>query len=301
MKNFFLLILLIAVNSNVRAQNKLTIFSEIGEQFYVILNGVRQNVNPETNVKVEGLTADYYSAKIIFNNANITDIDKKYLNVTGTDCTPCAVTYKIKYNKKGEITMKMFNFTPIAQDPPSPNLTVVNYNTVPMPTPVVGVQITETTTTHHQSSNGDNVNVGMNIGGFNMGVNVNVNDGFGSSSQTSTTTTTTTTVVPTQQVVPVEEICSPMSASNFNSLMSTLNDKSWDEERMDIAKQASNSNCFTAKQIKQIMSTFEWEDAKLEFAKHAYVNCYDQNNYYQVNDEFEWSDNVKKLNQYIGQ
>ena len=261
MKKLIILFLFAALNMSVFAQNKLTIFSEIGEQFYLILNGIRQNENPETNVQVEGLSADYYSAKIIFNNASIADVDKKFLNTVGAECKPCAVTYKIKLNKKGEIVMKMFGATPIAQAPVNPNVTVVNYNTAPMPAPVLGVQVTETTTTHHHGG-GDHVNVGVNVGGFNM--NVNVNDGYGGSSHTSTTTTTTTTVIPAEVIV--EETCPAMTFSNFNSLVNTL---------------------------------FEWEEAKLTYAKHAYATCYDPNNYYQVNDEFEWSDNVKSLNEYI--
>lgn len=295
MKKTTLFALFFVIGQSVFAQNKLTVFSEIGEQFYVILNGIRQNVNPETNVQVDGLSADYYSVKIIFNNKDLADIDRNILNVTGEGCKPCDVAYKIKYDKKGNPVLRSYSFSQITTAPEVSDITVVHYNTVPMPMPVIGVQVTETTTYHQDG--GENVNVGMNIGGINMDVNVN----DGSYGSTTTTTTTTTTMSSSSNVNVVESRgCYPMSSSNFSSLMSTLNGKSWDEEKMSIAKQSSNANCFSADQVKQIMGTFQWEEAKLDFAKYAYKNCYDKNNYFKVNDEFEWSDNVEELNNYIG-
>lgn len=278
------------------AQNNITIFSEDGHPFYLILNGIRQNENPETNVRVNGLNAEYYTAKVIFSNESLGVIEKKTLMAAGIDCQPCDVTYKIKADKKGELTLKAFGFTPLAQAPPPPaNVRVVNYNTVPMPAPVFGVQVTETTTTRVNGTS-DNVNMGVNVGGFNMDVNVNVNDGFGSS--THTTTTTTTTVIPSQTVV-VEQGCPPMSPASFNALISSMGNKSFDDDKLLVAKQAASSNCMTTSQIRTVMNALEWDEARLDFAKHAYTNCVDPQNYFQVNDAFEWDDASEELNNFI--
>ena len=52
------------------AQNtsNLIVFSEDGLKFYLILNGIRQNETPVTNVKVVDLNQPYYSAKINFHD-----------------------------------------------------------------------------------------------------------------------------------------------------------------------------------------------------------------------------------------
>ena len=258
---------------------------------------VFQNENPETNVRVNGLSADYYTAKVIFGQESLGTIEKKTMMASGVDCKPCDVTYKIKTDKKGNLVLKAFGFTPVAQAPPPPaNVAVVQYNTVPMPAPVFGVQYTETTTTVVNGSS-DNVSMGVNGGGFNMDVNVNVNDGYGSTS-THTTTTTTTTVIPSQAVV-VEQACPPMSPSSFNALLSSIDKKSFGDDKLLVAKQAASANCMTSAQIKTVMGAFEWDDNRLDFAKHAYQNCVDPQNYFQVNDAFDWDDNGEELNEFI--
>lgn len=280
--------------------NSLTIFSEDGHPFYLILNGIRQNENPETNVRVDNLDQDYYASKIIFASGEIPEISRKFLNVSSPDCKPCAVAYKIKTDKKGQIVMKPFSSSSIFTPPP-PSVAVVQYNTKPMPAPVLGmnVQVSETTTTTTSNGGGDNVNVGVNVGGFNMGVNVNVDDGW-NDTHTTTTTTTTTTVAPSNVVVVEEVGCNTMSASTLQGLLSSMDNQSFDDEKLTIAKQATASNCLTSNQIKQVMNRFGWEDSKLEYAKFAYGYCLDQNNYWQVNDAFEWDDSIEELNNSIG-
>ncbi|MEZ4978850.1 MAG: DUF4476 domain-containing protein [Chitinophagales bacterium] len=298
--SFFALCFVIGIN----AQSNLQVFSENGDAFYLILNGVRQNEKPETNVKVQGFPAEYAKAKIIFANQMLGEIDKNIALADPLSGSFGEVTYILKTDKKGEQTLKYFSFTPAAQiAPPPPNVTVVQYNTTPMPAPVFGtsVQVTETTTSTTTGSS-DNVNMGINMGGFNMGVNVNINDGFGSSStnQTTTTTTTTTVVPATTTTVVQQPGCTAMNSASFNSLLGSLQAKSWDEDKLTIAKQATSANCLTSAQIRNVMQVFQWEDTRLDYAKFAYAYCLDKQNYYQVNDAFEWDDSIGKLNKHIG-
>ena len=303
MKNVLLLLLLSVLSVNSFAQgNSISIFSEDGFPFYLIMNGIRQNDNPETNVRMDNLDQDYYASKIIFADNTIPDIDKKYLMVSSDDCFPCSVTYKIKTSNKGAVVMKPFNFSQVFVPPP-PNVTVVSYNTVPKPAPIFGVnmQVTETTTTT-TNDNYDNVNVGIGIGGVDFGMNVNINDGWDGESSSTTTTTTTVVGAPVvQQVVVYEEPgCIPMSDSDVRGLMGSLENQSFSDGKMNVAKQAVGSNCVYAGQVKQIMSAFTFEDDKLEFAKFAYGSTVDQNNYWKVNDAFDYSSTVDELNDYLG-
>ena len=62
---------LVSITSIAQNTSNLIVFSEDGLKFYLILNGIRQNEVPLTNVKVTGLNQPYYSAKIIFEDAKV--------------------------------------------------------------------------------------------------------------------------------------------------------------------------------------------------------------------------------------
>ena len=47
------------------------LFTENGEKFTAILNGLRQNEKPETNVKITDLNAEWYKLKVIFADTHL--------------------------------------------------------------------------------------------------------------------------------------------------------------------------------------------------------------------------------------
>jgi hypothetical protein len=288
-------------------QSNLTIFSENGNPFYLILNGIRQNEKPETNVRVNGLTNAYYTAKIIFDNQNLPAIDRKMLMVVDADGMMGEVTYKITNNNKGEQILRYFSFTPAAQVlPPPANVTVVSYNTTPLPAITFNTHVVETTTTT-VDDNYDNVNIGINVGGISVGANVNVNDNGGYSQSIQTTTTTTTTNQVPQQVVvqqpvvvqQVQAVCYPMERNMFQNALNSIKGQSFSDTQLSQAKTITQANCLTALQIKQVCDIFSFEDTKLEYAKFAFDFCYDRNNYWQINETFSFSSSVSELNNYI--
>src|SRR5688572_19494506 len=73
-KLFLLLALgLTTFTSAFSQSNNLVVYSEDGQKFYLILNGVKQNDKAETNVKVTGLNQPGYKAKVIFEDKKIPD------------------------------------------------------------------------------------------------------------------------------------------------------------------------------------------------------------------------------------
>lgn len=311
MKTVLFALLISFVSLGLQAQNALTVFSETGDPFYLLLNGVRQNEAPETNVKITGLTQEAYSAKIVFEDEAYPEINKKYLATTGMDCAaPCNVTYRLRLTKKGDMKLRPFTFTSIATAKPTPpNTTVVNYNTTPMPPIGTTVQVTETTTTTTTTGTGSTgtggVNVGVNAGGPGFDMNVTINDPTAAqmqqqqTHQQTTTITTTTTGGGVQTAEPIVEDCR-MGPGDFSQALSSIREKTWDESRLEMANQIARGNCLTAAQVRDIMGVMEWEETRLDFAKNAYGNCADQNKYYMVHDAFEWESSIKELNQAIG-
>jgi len=309
-----LLLILFALNIN--AQSNLTVFAEDATPFYLILNGVRQNAEAQTNVKVTGLNQPGYKAKVIFVDESLGEIDKNLTVVDVETNQPYDVTYVVKKNKKGNYIVRFFTGMPIAQaPPPAPDVVVVQYNTVPMPPIGTSVQITETTTTSTTvgGSTGmgtqENVNVGVNMGGvnFNMDVNIDVDEPIIESTETISTTTTTTTTNTNMggfgTVEVYEEVatgCAPMFEGDFQEGLSAVKSKSFEDSKMEIAKQITKGNCLTAKQIKQMMGAFDFEDSRLEYAIFAHGYCYDANNYWQVHDAFTFESSIEELNDAIG-
>ena len=90
-----------------------------------------------------------------------------------------------------------------------------------------------------------------------------------------------------------------MSAENFAALKTSINAQSFDSSKLNVAKQAINSNNLTAAQVKELVGLFSFESSKLEIAKYAYGRTVDRNNYYQVSDAFTFSSSVDELSGYI--
>jgi len=299
------------------------IFSENGEKFWVMVNGVRQNAAAETNVKIVGLNANGYRFKIVFQDAAIPDIDKSM----GMPETPAEVTFRIKQNKKGAYVLRYFSQAPLPSAPvAAPSQQMVTYSTTEVYPVNPREEVTTTTTTSTTTSSGnvpaggspENVNMNMNIGGLSMGVNVNVNETYGNTgtSNTSSSTTTTTTsstsmstTAPATTTTTEHYVMSgydgsmgcpwPMEKGDYALAKSTIASKSFDDTKLTVAKQIVGSNCLFADQVKELTDLMSFEDSKLDFAKYAYTRTYDQGNYFKVNNAFDFESTIEELNEYI--
>lgn len=56
--------------STVFGQSNLSVFNNGGQPFYLIMNGVKQNDAPQTNVAITGIKNGGYSVKLIFLTEN---------------------------------------------------------------------------------------------------------------------------------------------------------------------------------------------------------------------------------------
>lgn len=89
------------------------------------------------------------------------------------------------------------------------------------------------------------------------------------------------------------------NAGAFNALKVTLRNTSFDKEKLLIAKQYSNNHRMTSAQVADIMTMFSFDSNRLEFAKHAWHNVIDPQNYFLVNRSFSFSSSTRKLDAYI--
>ncbi|MEM7036086.1 MAG: DUF4476 domain-containing protein [Bacteroidota bacterium] len=286
--------------ASAQAQNSsVVLFSAQGERFHVILNGLRMNETPMTNVKIDDLNQPGYKLKVIFEDPNIGDMDKNLYMQPGEE-----TVYTIKQNRKGDYKLGFVSSAPIATAPPPPPNTQVIHWGAPQ---VVTTTTVEETVTHTHSSGGtgtgENVSMGVNINGFSMDMNVDINDGSTMNTGGSTVITTTETITTTDggggAVIIEEPPCAMMGSSDYSAACNSISSKSFSDSKLTLAKQITRNNCLTAAQIKGITNLFDFESGKLEYAKFAYDYCSDRNNYYQVNDAFDFESSIEELDEYI--
>jgi hypothetical protein len=291
-----------------RAQSSLTIFSEDGYKFFLVLNGQKQNSIPQTNVRIEGLTQPYYSAKILFEDASKPEISKNIpVNDPSTNAN-ADVTYKIKTAKDGDLKMRYFSATPVQPNYAAPPDVYVMHFGQQAPPPANTVTQTTVTTTSAPVNSGTNISVGG--GGVSMSINVNDPNMGGSATQTTTTTTYSNTTTQggyntnnyndPPPPPPARNGCNyPMNPGSFKSAKETISKASFEDTKLSTAKSVLSSNCVSTEQVIQICNLFSFEESKLDFAKFAYGKTTDKGNYFKVGNVFSFDASKTDLNSFI--
>ena len=323
MKRLFLLsFLIIALASKISAQSDVSFFCQDGLKFYVIVNGIKQNDTPQTNVKVSGLTASNYKAKIIFDNNTIPAIEKTIWTKNGED-KYYSMSYNIRKDKNGVYVLRLNSMDDAPFTPTGQYTTQLWVEERPA---TVKTNQTTTTVTSNAVNNTDGGNVNINAvdpvtgQGINLNMSVNTGTTGANGNGVVTTTTTTTTHTTTTNTGYQENVIQtnnqpehyimqgyngrigcpwPMSGADFQSAKNSIASKSFDDTRLTIAKQVTGANCLLCSQVKEIMLLFSFEATRLDFAKFAYGYVYDQGNYFKLNDAFTFESSIDELNSYI--
>jgi hypothetical protein len=293
MKQIFLALLFclpLVINAQKKIGN-LTIFSEDGEKFYLILNGEKQNDVAQTNIRVEELPQPYYSAKIIFKDSTLAPILKNNLMIADVDGTFMDVTYKLRKDKSGKMKLNYFSMAPVQEDylPPA-GLIVYHYGN---PQPATSRTVTTTNT---------GMGANVNVNGINIGVSVTEPV----TTQTTTTTTTTSSSSSSSSSIntlpPTRGGCNgwPMNTGQFASAKKTIEEASFEESKLSTAKAVAKSNCLSTDQVIAICNLFGFEESKLAFAKYAYKYTVDQKSYFKVNTVFNFDASKEELNKFLG-
>lgn len=305
----------------------LTVFSDDGSAFYLMLNGQKYNETAQTNIRVEELPNPYYSCKIIFSEPNKPSISK---NIQLADANGILqdVTYIIKAQSPLKYVLRYYSAIPAAQNMERPAAASVyrfgepneiiagpdysTENATPTPAAQTTQKITTTTTQTGASMNMGQAGININMDGLGLNMNLNLPvDGA------TTTTTTTTTTITTDGYAENTEYNTrtnhqshqeyedkggcryAMDAEDFNAAKATISSISFSDTQLSTAKSIASSNCLNSDQIGSIMGLFSFEETKLDFAKFAYDFCTDRNNYFKVVNKFTFDASKNELNEYI--
>jgi hypothetical protein len=220
----FLSALSIVLFSVAFGQSNITVFNNGGQQFYVILNGVKQNFQPMTNVVVSGLKNGTYSMKLIFADQKISDVDKNFFIEQAEDITTRVIF------KKGKPRLQWIGAVPTAGASQSQDVIIYRPDNNAVYSDATVNQVVTTPTNAGTLNTTGNVNTSGNVnltgnvnttGTTNTTGNVNGNTAVinsstngGTVSQTTTTqTTTTTTGTPTNTTNTIENGLGGMNIS----------------------------------------------------------------------------------------
>lgn len=154
------------------------------------------------------------------------------------------------------------------------------------------------------SAQNTDVDIDVNMGGMGIDMNVNINESYTETYTTTTTTTTTATNGTADHYVmpgyngPIG--CPwPMDESEFSNAERSIGSKTFSDSKMTMAKQVTGANCLTADQVRRIMTQFDFESDRLDYAKFAYNKTFDIGNYYKLNDAFDFESSIDELNAHI--
>lgn len=318
-KIFWIVFISVALSIQVFGQgpHNVIFFTEGGETFTAFVNGVQQNNEPTTNLKLTDLQGTGYQLRILFEDAVPGEFSKHMPLPEGST----EMSFALRKNKKGKWVARFIS------EAPYPAKTVereveVRQESRPEPaaertTTSPGNQRQEvitTNTTTNMDVDGDPssmIDIRIKTGEDDFGMSISVDDKMQKQSTTVTSQTVVTSSESDYEVVeysepatpkPESDECDyPMTDSEFARAKETISSKSFEDSRLSIAKQITRANCLTSIQVKEIMELFSFEETRLEYAKFAHKFTYDKRNYYMVNDAFQFEMTIDELDEFINQ
>lgn len=274
----------------------LSIFSETGELFYLTLNGIKQNMNPVSKIRVESLPKYQNDVLIMFADGRTQPIRRTVNIADPIDAKAVNLTLRISRGRNGMARLKFHRMSECDRNYRGPRDEYVMYygkpqqvNTVSETTymdPITGQWITQTTTTttdHYTTgqTTGYNNNSNYNNNYDNGRDPRNYNNGYNNNN------------------TPPPAGPMPMDARSFEEAKQSISSASFENTKLSTAKTILNINYVTTNQVMELCRLFSFENNKLSFAQWAYARTVDPQNFYKVASVLDFDSNKKALNDFI--
>lgn len=313
MKQIFTTILACTLVFNLFSQSSAVVFSETGEKFTIYLNGDKKNNTPQSNVKMTNLTAEFYQARVDFEDPMLMDFaEGNFAAQRGFE-----FTYIIKKNKKGEYVLRYQGQTEVTtstaasepssdvkriaevdNDTPAENVTInqtIQVNEEPVGAKTTVTQTTTTTTKKQPGSTsaapaGGNLSMGINVDGVNMGISINATDMGGAiNMQTNEETVITTTTTTTQSTTPAPK---PVTKPTAAPAPAPRPAPAPVATPQTVGRCASSMAPTSFMKAKDNISASSFEDSKMTVAKQVTkANCMTAEQIMEVMGLFSFEDN----------
>ena len=92
----------------------------------------------------------------------------------------------------------------------------------------------------------------------------------------------------------------PLPPNDVQGLIQDLRDRSSDEERLDLAKQALAESSVRADELAELTATLEYDKARIDLAEFGYAHVSDPQNFSKVYDVLHYPDSIQEVQQALG-
>ncbi|WP_161889693.1 DUF4476 domain-containing protein [Pontibacter russatus] len=89
-----------------------------------------------------------------------------------------------------------------------------------------------------------------------------------------------------------------LTAEEMDHLVQTMRSRDSESTKMSIAREAVRNGSIAAEDLKRVLQEFEFENARVEFAKYAYDYLCDREHFYYIYDAFSFDSSVEELERY---
>lgn len=90
-----------------------------------------------------------------------------------------------------------------------------------------------------------------------------------------------------------------MNPRAFEQLKQSVLNENFDRDRLEVLTFAARTGNFTSRQVAELMNSMNFDSFKLQFAKEAYLNTVDKQNYYLVKDQLTFTSSRRQLMDFI--
>lgn len=90
-----------------------------------------------------------------------------------------------------------------------------------------------------------------------------------------------------------------VTSHEFEHILSQIENETFDDSRLKLAKSIFNTHFFTSVQIKALADKFTFSKNRMNFVEMAYDRCVDKADFYIVNEAFTFKSDKDKLNKFI--
>ena len=300
---------------NATGLGSLTVFSQNGDKFFLFLDGVKQNEEARSDIRVQEIPGLYYNAKIVFKNASLPPIVKNNLYISDGEDVLMDAAYRLRRDKTGKPKLNFYSMKTVQPNfIPAPGLFVYNFGN---PDVIAGYSQPEV----------PKKAVASNVKGSISNIKItNVDDKPKASVKPPTAKTVKKPIVDKPSVeikaaAPVKSIppktiynkeaesvkiednkkCNgwPMGKADLAAALKAVEAAGKDEDKLITAKELITSNCLLVSQVKEFCVLFKTEKTKLAFAKFAYKFTSDKKNYTELQKLFSQETNRKELEKFI--
>ncbi len=322
-------------------QSNLSVFNNNGQQFYVILNGIRQNSIAQTNVQISQIKNGNYAIKIIFADGKTPDIDKNLMIDAPYDITSRVIFKKGKgklqfmgavptQGQLQEAVLYRPNDAAIYSDAINQNINSGNNqldihiednsaSVVNSTNTNVQTTISSSSTTTNQTIPDENLNLNMNVslGGVNLNINTNASATGMESNTTFNQTTISNSTINTSTNTASNTINSNTNINNLtvshqrincvqtfyrrDAFIKELEDLSFEDDRIEALKLEMKSTCLQSKEAEDLLDMFSFDENKLEIAKYLSDRLLDYQNAGSLAKKLTFDSNKMEYRRYISE